>query len=80
MAAEVPPLLKASIDATKATYKQLGKSGLRVSVPVFGAMSFGTSKWGAWVIDEDKVSPLPSYGLRRWPWRTTVVVGFGSFD
>lgn len=53
---ELPTRLKQSIDSTQATYKQLGKSGLRVSVPIFGAMSIGSSEWGAWVINEDKVS------------------------
>ena len=46
-----------------AEYKQLGKSGLRVSVPILGAMSFGDKKWQEWVIEEDKVcspvGPLP---------------------
>ncbi|KDQ53436.1 hypothetical protein JAAARDRAFT_39467 [Jaapia argillacea MUCL 33604] len=41
-----------------AEYRQLGKSGLRVSVPIVGAMSFGSSKWAPWVIDEDKALPL----------------------
>lgn len=27
-------------------YRQLGKSGLRVSVPIIGAMSFGSPEWG----------------------------------
>jgi aryl-alcohol dehydrogenase-like predicted oxidoreductase len=40
----------------KVEYRRLGKSGLRVSVPILGAMSFGTNKWwGDWVINEDKV-------------------------
>lgn len=42
----------------KAEYKQLGKSGLRVSVPILGAMSIGDSRWQPWVIDEDKSLPL----------------------
>ena len=39
-------------------YRRLGKSGLRVSVPILGAMSFGSSKWLPWVIDEDKAIEL----------------------
>lgn len=35
-------------------YVRLGKSGLRVSVPIVGAMSMGSSKWAEWVLDEDK--------------------------
>jgi hypothetical protein len=44
-----------SIAATKVEYKRLGSSGLRVSVPIFGCMSFGSSKWAPWVIEEDEV-------------------------
>ncbi|KAK6529420.1 hypothetical protein TWF281_008596 [Arthrobotrys megalospora] len=61
MAAKIPPMpeyLQASVEATKAHYKQLGNSGLRVSVPILGAMSIGSSKWQDWVIDEDKALPL----------------------
>jgi len=36
-------------------YRRLGKSGLRVSVPILGAMSFGSDKWGDWVINEAEV-------------------------
>ena len=64
--AELPKSLKESIEATKAEYKQLGKSGLRVSVPILGAMSFGDERWLPWVLGEEKVylssspeSPLP---------------------
>ncbi|KZO96984.1 Aldo/keto reductase [Calocera viscosa TUFC12733] len=39
-------------------YRRVGKSGLRVSVPILGAMSFGSDKWAPWVINEDKALPL----------------------
>jgi len=39
-------------------YRQLGKSGLRVSVPIVGGMSFGSSSWLPWVINEDKAIPV----------------------
>ncbi|KAI5121969.1 hypothetical protein M0805_002039 [Coniferiporia weirii] len=39
-------------------YRRLGNSGLRVSVPIVGAMSFGSDKWQPWVINEDKALPL----------------------
>ncbi|KAL5524170.1 hypothetical protein ACEPAG_8343 [Sanghuangporus baumii] len=39
-------------------YHRLGKSGLRVSVPIVGAMSFGSDKWAPWVINEDKAIPV----------------------
>jgi len=59
-----------SINETKADYKQLGKSGLRVSVPILGAMSFGDPAWQPWVIKEDEALPLlkAAYdrGLNTW--------------
>ena len=39
-------------------YRRLGQSGLRVSVPIVGAMSFGSPKWQPWVVDEEKAIPL----------------------
>ena len=39
----------------KATYRKLGRSGLRVSVPIIGAMSFGDKRWQNWVIEEHEV-------------------------
>lgn len=39
--AGLPHSLQESLDNTKVSYVQLGKSGLRVSVPILGAMSFG---------------------------------------
>jgi len=39
-------------------YRRLGKSGLRVSVPILGAMSYGSDKWDKWVLNEDKALPL----------------------
>lgn len=47
--------LAKSVEATKAEYKQVGKSGLRVSVPILGAMSLGDPAWVPWVLDEEKV-------------------------
>ena len=52
----LPVTLKASLEGQKAEYRQVGKSGLRVSVPILGAMGFGDQKWLNWVIDEDEVS------------------------
>jgi predicted aldo/keto reductase-like oxidoreductase len=50
----VQNLLKES----KAEYRQLGKSGLRVSVPILGAMSIGSKAWQPWVIEEEEALPL----------------------
>ncbi|EEP80888.1 hypothetical protein UREG_05730 [Uncinocarpus reesii 1704] len=53
-APEHPTSIRESLESTKVEYRRLGKSGLKVSVPILGAMSFGSSKWMPWVIDEDK--------------------------
>lgn len=55
--AENDPIL-ASIASTKVTYRRLGASGLRVSVPIFGAMGLGSSEWMPWVLNEDEALPL----------------------
>ena len=52
---EIPVAVREMIESSKAEYKQLGKSGLRVSVPILGAMSFGDARWSPWVLDEEKV-------------------------
>jgi aryl-alcohol dehydrogenase-like predicted oxidoreductase len=67
----MPESLKTSLEATKVTYTQLGKSGLKVSIPILGAMSFGSKAWQPWVEDnEDKVNELlkAAYdnGLNTW--------------
>uniref|UniRef100_D8PVK8 NADP-dependent oxidoreductase domain-containing protein n=1 Tax=Schizophyllum commune (strain H4-8 / FGSC 9210) TaxID=578458 RepID=D8PVK8_SCHCM len=47
-----------------AKYVHLGKSGLRISVPILGAMSYGNPKWGAdgsagpWVKDAEQALPI----------------------
>ena len=59
-ATEMPEPLRVSLDSTKVAYVRLGKSGLKVSVPILGAMSIGDPGWGSWVIDEEKVKQLPT--------------------
>ncbi|KAI1075390.1 putative aryl-alcohol protein [Whalleya microplaca] len=70
MASELPLSLKKSLENSKCEYRQLGSSGLRISVPVFGCMSFGDSKAMSWAIDEDEALPLLKYaydrGLNTW--------------
>lgn len=55
---------------TKVEYRRLGESGLRVSVPILGAMSFGDQAWQPWLIEEDKALLLlkAAYdrGLNTW--------------
>lgn len=41
---------------TKCQYQQLGQSGLRVSVPILGCLSFGDPGFLPWALPEDKVS------------------------
>lgn len=66
----LPPKLKESLDKTKVEYRRLGQSGLRVSVPIFGCMSFGDKRTLPWVIGEDEALPLlkAAYdrGLNTW--------------
>ncbi|RDW84329.1 aldo-keto reductase-10 [Coleophoma cylindrospora] len=67
---KLPAALQATIDATKVTYTQLGSSGLRISVPVLGTMSLGTSKWLDWVADEKEALQILKgawdRGLNTW--------------
>jgi hypothetical protein len=53
----LPQSLKESVENSKVEYVNLGKSGLRVSIPILGAMSIGHPEWAPWVIDEEKVCP-----------------------
>lgn len=53
MAPSLPSTLQKSQDETKVEYVRLGESGLRISIPILGAMSFGSSEWLPWVLDED---------------------------
>jgi aryl-alcohol dehydrogenase (NADP+) len=39
-------------------YKNLGKTGLRVSRLCLGTMTYGTSKWRDWVLDEEAAKPF----------------------
>ncbi|PPJ49896.1 hypothetical protein CBER1_04981 [Cercospora berteroae] len=68
--AESEDIVLRSIAATKAKYVNLGKSGLRVSNPIFGCMSFGSKEWQPWVIEEAEALPLlkAAYdkGLNTW--------------
>ena len=47
---QMPESLKTSLENTKVDYVRLGKSGLKVSIPILGAMSFGHPDWAPWVI------------------------------
>jgi len=55
---ELPEPLKKSLENSKAEYVRLGKSGLRISVPIMGAMSLVPKHWAPWLIEEE-VSTTP---------------------
>ncbi|KAF4553592.1 Aldo-keto reductase-like protein 1 [Elsinoe fawcettii] len=61
MAANFPffsdPITEA-IKENKTIYRRLGRSGLRVSVPILGGMGIGDPAWIDWILDEDKALPL----------------------
>lgn len=63
------PILR-GLNETKVEYRQLGKSGLRVSVPILGAMSFGSKAWQPWVLGEEEALPILKAafdrGLNTW--------------
>ncbi|CAH0055617.1 unnamed protein product [Clonostachys solani] len=67
---QLPGRLQQSLNDTKVEYRQLGKSGLRISVPILGCMGFGDSQAIPWALDEDKALPLlkAAYdrGLNTW--------------
>lgn len=48
----------------------LGKSGLKVSKVIVGAMSYGSDKWQEWVLNEEESLPLLEHafkqGLNTW--------------
>ncbi|EMD68115.1 hypothetical protein COCSADRAFT_108232 [Bipolaris sorokiniana ND90Pr] len=54
----------------KMEYVNLGKSGLKVSKVILGAMSYGSSKWQPWVLDEAESLPLLEHaykcGINTW--------------
>ncbi|KAK0509835.1 hypothetical protein JMJ35_008229 [Cladonia borealis] len=80
--AAIPKSVQESVDSTKVEYRQLGKSGLRVSVPILGAMSFGNEQWQPWVIGEDKALPTlkAAYDLGLNTWDTANVYSNGESE
>jgi aryl-alcohol dehydrogenase-like predicted oxidoreductase len=48
----------------------LGKSGLKVSKVILGAMSYGSSEWQPWVLNEADSLPLLEHaykcGINTW--------------
>ena len=54
----------------KIGYNNLGRSGLKVSKVILGAMSYGSSNWAEWVLDEKESLPLLKHaydvGINTW--------------
>lgn len=52
------------------TQTRLGKSGLKVSKIILGAMSYGDPDWQGWVLNEEQSLPLLEHaykvGLNTW--------------
>lgn len=43
---------------SKVTYTSVGSSGLRISNPILGAMSYGSPTWLSWCLDSATALPL----------------------
>jgi len=56
---------------SKMEYSRLGKSGLKISKVIFGCMSFGSSDWQDWVLNEEAALPLIKHAYD---------VGLNTFD
>jgi hypothetical protein len=52
-------------------YANLGKTGLKVSRICLGAMSYGSSKWRKWVLDEEESRPF---------FKRAIELGINFFD
>src|SRR5262245_33062853 len=52
-----------SSPSSSVDYVRLGGSGLKVSRLCLGAMTYGSSKWRAWVLDEDASRPFIARAL-----------------
>ena len=55
---------------TSMEYNRLGRSGLKVSKIILGAMSYGSKEWQRWVLEEEEALPLLHYaykvGINTW--------------
>ncbi|KAL6718664.1 hypothetical protein ACLMJK_002898 [Lecanora helva] len=80
--AGLPSSVKKSIEDTKVEYKQLGTSGLRVSVPILGAMSFGDPGWMDWILGEQDALPIlkAAYDMGVNSWDTANVYSNGASE
>ncbi|KAJ5815097.1 Aldo/keto reductase [Penicillium riverlandense] len=63
-------------------YTRLGNSGLKISKVILGTMSYGSSQWQDWVLDEDKALPLIEHAYKRGinTWDTADVYSHGRSE
>lgn len=82
MAPPLPPRLQESISSTKCEYRRLGNSGLIISVPIVGCMSFGDPRTLDWSIPEDEALPLlkAAYDRGLNTWDTANMYGNGASE
>ncbi|KAL4944591.1 hypothetical protein BDV06DRAFT_232845 [Aspergillus oleicola] len=71
MSSNIPARLRESVEKSKCEYRRLGNSGLRVSVPIFGCMSFGDPNSMSWTIGKEIALPLLKAAYDR---------GFNTWD
>ncbi|KAJ5606066.1 Aldo/keto reductase [Penicillium lagena] len=69
---------------TSVCYKQnsLGNSGLKISKIILGTMSYGSSQWQDWVLDEDKALPLIEHAYKQGinTWDTADIYSHGRSE
>ncbi|EJD45602.1 Aldo/keto reductase [Auricularia subglabra TFB-10046 SS5] len=63
-------------------YQRLGSSGLQVSKIILGCMSYGSSQWQDWVLDEEQSLPLlkSAYDAGINTWDTADVYSHGTSE
>ncbi|EED22926.1 aldo-keto reductase, putative [Talaromyces stipitatus ATCC 10500] len=75
----LPTSLQKSLDETKVEYTNLGSSGLQISVPILGTMSFGSKEWSPWLLEEEEAIKLLAAAYDRGinTWDTANMYGNG---
>ncbi|KAI7969591.1 hypothetical protein EIK77_006332 [Talaromyces pinophilus] len=78
----LPTSLQKSLDETKVDYVNLGSSGLQISVPILGAMSFGSKQWAPWVLEEEESIKVLAAAYERGinTWDTANLYGNGRSE
>ncbi|KAI9933026.1 hypothetical protein ASPWEDRAFT_34036 [Aspergillus wentii DTO 134E9] len=68
--------------ANEMEYTRLGKSGLKISKVILGAMSYGTKEWQDWVLDEEESLQMIEHAYKRGinTWDTADVYSHGRSE